>query len=750
MKRLHLSTYLNLGVIGTFICLYGGLLFFESDSLWFFGFLFLAKDFFFAQVSIALTRQNEEFFCPTEARRVVPVIDSAITIGGLIGALLVIQGLDWISQTAVLHIWGAVLLGMSYLIYRTDDIIGSMPEITQYATKEHDKIDSLFSGISKLGKIPFLRLLCVIIVLQSLIFTVIEYEFTQEIQHHVSHSKPKDEHTTKKYPLEASLIQKAEKVIHHATEKTKEIAHEVTGKAKAVTAKMFMEETLAHALGMFHLLFSGIALIVQLLIASKVLEKIGIIGSITSYHVILAISILGYAFGYGNVSMVRAIQHGFHALSEAPYHITYYSVKHQVRESIRLILEGIVKPIGIIGGFLIITYVPTQFIWPSLLCILGLLLLLHKAKNGSFTQLCYKNVQLSQKMIDKLHALETLGHKGHQEVVSILSSEIRNKREHEILRRKSIDVATKIQDPNIIHAYIRVLKDPEELIEIKIEVLKSILKIPNISQHWEGHAFSFYNFVKTLKLLLETETDRQLKKLIVMNLFQHLPVTEVVPFFVAGLESADDELKSIYLRSSRVIQDPEILDYVEPYLNDDNPKLKGHALIALWDFYDQKILTNQLVGWIGSENEEEIIGGIYAIGEVQEEQFIPMIRGYIGHKNQNIHIQALVALTKLGQKDVKSEILKVAFGPDQELANKIYHMLERVENGLKESIRADINYEVAIQVSKILEEKNIHTGSDFEHITAGVWQKLLFLYSLAGRYDCVAELDQDLAQMQTT
>ena len=749
INRCKLRYYILSGIVLCLICLYLAKIYSDS-TLYFFAFIFLAKDFFFAQVSIALYRQNEEFFSPTEAKTVVPVIESAITIGGVVSAFLLIQGLNTFSEVAVLNIWGGVLLIMAYLVWNSKKIIGAVPEISKYQRKSSERIASIPMAFKKLHEVKFLKYIGVVVAIQAVLFTVVEYRFTLEVQSHIQHDEKHETHefdhdaSVDASHLQVSLLEKSKGVANHTKKLATKTLEKTKDKVQEISAQARMHNTLAHDLGVFHLFISLLALVVQLLITGRVLDRIGIVGSMTSYYLSVALMFVLHGFANVNIGYVRAAQHGFHSLFEAPYHISYYSIKHQVRESIRLVIEGIIKPLGVIIGALMLLYLPVDMITIVVLALMTLLILLHGLKKKSFTKLCYKNVKLSDKIIDKLHAIETLSYKGHQNIIDSLARELMNRKENELVRRKIIDVCSKIRNPDIIHAYIRILKNPHECIEIKVEILKSILQIPRVTEHWQTHAFSLYNFVKTLRSLLDTEENQHLRKLIIMNLFRHLPVHEVVPFFLETIKDADEELQMIYLRSSRIINDPEITEYIEEYLENNNPKVRGHAIIALWDYGEKEELKAKVHEWLVSGGKEDIIAGIYAVGEVEAHEFKINIEAFMDHEDVYIRIHSLIALAKLGESHVRIPLQEVIFGKDQGLANMVYHMLERIPDQFREKIYSEIHFQVAKKISTIIDDQKINQEQDFSKLSVGVWQKLIFLYSLAGRYDCIIELDEQL------
>ena len=714
--------FLLLPIFLTFIFLVISLSFHQNNLL-FFGFAILAKDLFFHQLNIALYRLNESFFSPAEAQKTMPVIESAITIGTIFGAFFTIGFLKIIETKFVLILWAAALILMGILIFLLPTILRDVPHFCEEKIqKTKNAILESFSGLRKYG---FLRHIVLILIFQSTIFTVIEFHFTKDVQSHISHS---DEiHHNSAGNLHASLFENFKKKLHEAKNFTEK-------KIKTVSTKLVAHKTLAHDLGAFHLIFGIISLLVQFLLTSKILEKCGIIGAIIFYFFILFFGILFLIFRFIPIGVLRGIQHGFHSIGESAYHISFYSIFEQRREKIRLFLEGIIKPIGIIFGILIILFFEKNFIFLIPIILTAVIILIAFLAKKSFTKLSIENLEKEENISDKLHSIEVLKQKGHAEAAKILVAELRQKNLHPVVKEKIISTITKINDPAVVHEYTEICNS-DESDEIKIKILESLLQFKNLKKYWVDHAFAQFHLMKAIKNLFKNTKNLHLKKILIMNIFKYSPSHEVVPFFLETMRSIDEKLKAICLRSCQIFTDPEIVFYLRPYLIHPCPRIRGHALIALWKFEPKKNLRKVINNFFENDNVESQIAGIYAIGETEDKESEEKLFEFIHHPNAEVRLHALVALAKLKNELAVPMILDILVNSESDFSTKIHGMLDRIPDDIREKIDIEIQFEVSRRALNILQPKKIKTENDLTKLPKSLLEYLRRLYFLARKYD---------------
>ncbi len=729
VHRMELRTFLLFAVIATTLLL-GISFFFAPTALAFFILVILAKDLFFSQINIALNRLTEHLFSPFEAQRLMPKVESAITVGSVIGAAIMVLLLEYTSNQSVLWIWMGSLLGIGLLGFFMPKILHIIPSFWKQKQAISHKKNPLREAIEGIRKIQFLKHILVILLLQVVVFTVIEFEFTKTIHSHIVPSQEHHEMEIPAHSLQTSLFT-------DIVEKAKEVEAMTEETVKKVSSQLIMRKSLAHDLGMFHLLFALVALFIQFVITPQVLQRLGIIGSIFSYFFILFAGLSFLILGYGSVAILRVIQHGTHSLGESAYHMSFYSVFSHRRESVRLFLEGIIRPLGIALGVLVLFFVPEGFLFPFAAVITAGILLLCIPSRSSFTQLSQQNLDSEQNIEGKLHSVEVLGQKGHQNNTQILAQKLQQKEEIAIIREKIIRTISSINDPRAVHTYLNILRDKEEDLETKMRIADSLFHLDIPASYWEEHAFTQYHLRITLQELFETASHPHFKKLIVMNIFRHSPSSEVAPFFLKNMRKADDKLKSVYLRSCLMFNDPEIVFYVKKYLQSKDPRIKSHAVIALWKFENKELLRKILQELIGSEDEKDRVSGLYALGEVRDKIQKETVLEFLDHHSENVRLHALVALAKLGDNRAVEGLLEILFGENQKLSQKAFYMLDRVPKEMRVQLQRKIQIAVSQQVFNILQNESFQKTPQKKII-----ERLKWLYRMAERHDDILAMEK--------
>ncbi len=724
------NSFLFTTVIGTIllVCIAS---IFRYIPLVFFGAALLAKDLFFSQLGIAILRKNESLFSPKEAQKIMPILESSLTVGTIFSAILFLWLFDFYSTETLLAFWLIPLTGMFFLIVKGKDFLQEIPVLHREPIEVSNNVLKNFSIIKK---VSFLKIMTLVVLFQASLFSVVEFEFIKSVKEHsVSHLEVHEVVNSKN--LQTNIL-------HDIVPKVKETGHKIVETASEIKSKVFVHSTVAHDLGFFSLVFGILALLVQLFFNSRFLEKIGIINTVIVYFSgFLGMISLVFWGGFG-MSYLRGFQHGFHSLFEAPYHLSFYSIEEKHRESVRHFFEGFVKPMGIILAVLLLfifSHISIAIMTVFIVILLGLVILL----KSKFTETSKENLQSNQNIPSKLHAIEVLAQKGHgEEGMLILTKELLQKNTHPIVQEKIIKTISQINNPRAVHTYLELLVDKNLDEKIKIKILESLLELNNLSFYWEKHAFSQHHLLRVLETIFSETKHTHMRKLIVMNIFAHLPTHKVAPYFVKMLKQKDTELTSICLRSaSEVFNDPEIGYYVREYLEGNNSKLKGYAIIALWKFEDRKKLS-KIIDSLFLGDLESKIAAIYAIGEIKGKQWKKQLLGFMCSKNEELRLHALLAITKLGYNTAISDILNILFGKNQKLAQKLFFMLKRIPKEQRSIIKNEIQHEVSRRVLEVLVSQKITHKNHLKKLSKDVKQYLKYLYRLGEKYDDLVLMEE--------
>ena len=168
--RIKINHFLQGMTIGTFVFL-GLAWVFKENIIWFFTCLILAKDLCYAQLNIGLYRKNESVLSPVEAQRLMPIIDSAVTIGTIVGAAVFVTLLQFFPTKMVLFFWSIPLLFLVILLAMCSDVLREIPQLTPPEKKQSK--NSIHEAMEAVKSVPFLRYLSVLVCAQAALFTVV-------------------------------------------------------------------------------------------------------------------------------------------------------------------------------------------------------------------------------------------------------------------------------------------------------------------------------------------------------------------------------------------------------------------------------------------------------------------------------------------------------------------------------------------------------------------------------------------------
>ncbi len=716
------NTFILTTILGTILMIIFSFVY-RSNPVLCLTLILLAKDFFFSQLGIALLRKNESLFSPSEAQKIMPILESSGTIGTIFASISFLLLLKFYELDTIIISWIIPLILMAAMIIRSPKILSEVP--TLITPKKVSK-KSVVQQFMTTQNIPFIKMMTVIVFIQATLFSVIEFEFLKSVNE-TTHAPVSIETTNLQANLFSESIQTVGKV-----------GHEIAKEVKVISGKMMTQENLAHNLGVFGLLFGVLALMVQLFLTHKVLKKIGIANTIMVYFSGL-LSMIGLLF-VGGVSMsgVKSFQHGFHSLFEAPYHLSFYSIGEHKRESVRHFFEGFIKPLGIIFGVTMLislqnfTHTFTIYLMAFLIaCLLVLTFFMKK----HFTKLSHENLKSDENIGSKVHAIEVLTQKGHEDAAQMLGKELQKSDIHPVIQEKIIKSISKINDPKAVHIYLELLMASSTKVEMKIQILESLLRLDKLNDYWACHSFSQHHLLRVLQKIFAETDHPYLQKLVIMNIFKHLPTHKVAPYFLEILSNKNTDIKAICLRSAaEVFDDPEVVYYVQKYLKESSPKLRGYAIIALWKFKDKTQLHNLIASLISGSREEQI-AGIYAAGEVHDKMLSDRLYAFLQHHDIELRLHALVALMKLEDEYAIKGAMKILFGEDAALSQKLFFMLRRVPKSMRELIKSEITYEVSHRVLKILIDQKVRKPHHLKSLSHTTRQYLKRLYRLGEKYD---------------
>jgi len=649
---------------------------------------------------------------------------------GCLAGTLVCTAIAMYLHNHVVWFMVFALLGKD-LFYGQLNIALARKTESAFSPREAQKLMPILDEAVK--NIPFLRCLSIMVCAQSALYAVMEFEFLK----YIKAKAVKKEWHFDPHNLQANTMESIPGMENVASLTEQALLY--GSQAIETSSKYFVQTSIAAELGFLALVFGIIALFVQLGLASKILQRLGLMHSMMLYFGGLLAMVATFFAGGVNMKIVRGYQHGFEAIFESAYHMTFYSVFSHHRESIRHFFEGFVRPGGIIVGVGLM--ISVQFLadnagaWLMAALTVFLMLLLLPMRYY-YTQLSHANLQSQQNIAAKLHSIEVLAQRGHDKAIHLLGEELAHgQSEHPVIREKLVMVTSEMGDPAIVHSYLKVLAKADEDQELKIQILEALLKINTLKAYWSEHAFAQHHLLKLLRKQFDESDHRHFRKLIIMNIFRHLPDDQVVPFFLELLQHEDEELKAVGLRSAgEIFADPELVYYLREYLQHESPKIRGYAVVATWQFEKTERTRAVLDTLLESSNPAELIAGLYAVGEVEDHSYQIKVQTLLDHPSDEVHLHAVIALAKLKNLECIPHLLDLLFSEDAKLAQRTFFMLKRAP-AILDIVKREIQLEVSARVGEVLIAEKCSHLSELKADKTELHHYLKRLYRLAERYD---------------
>lgn len=711
--------------------------FLQSQPVVFFAIALGAKSLLYPQFRIAFFRKTESFFTPNSARQALPLVETAETIGTIVSSIIVIVLLQFFDTHEVLYFWLIPLFGILGLCAFESKFIDNIEGLSENKPVRSSQQFS-WKIYQKFRAQPFIMLLIVLIFAKSALFTVVEYEFTKEVNTNFT-EKHEVVNISWKY-LQANLLKSAQATANEIVHSSKEF---VTEQVEQVTSQHIAHENIAHDLGILSFIFGLIALVMKLFITSRVMERFGIFKTMFIYFSGMLWWVAMLAFGQTDMRFVRGYEHGFFSLFASPYHLNFYGSAAEDRELIRHGLEGVVQPIGNILGVGLILALHWWHI-PLSIGMLGLCLIvlwIVFSGYGAFGNFTLTNFFAAKNIEEKINILEVIGHPRSDKAPVVLAKRVTHQQQEPVLRKKMILALEKMQQPAVVHSYLDILTQPTEGNDIKIHILESLLSFPHLKTYCRAKAFTDARLLATLEALFQSTENHHLKKLVVMNIFQHISNHKTVAFLQQSLKDSDDEMIAVMLRSCMNFDDPEIISFLSPFLDHQNPRVQSHAIMACWRFGNKQLLETRLEAMFHADAETKKISAIYAVGELRLHSFTRKLKKFAQKFDGILLVHALIALLKLDRREYVNPFIDVVLGMDEKLAIKAFRMRKRLPLDIREKLETAVYLQVSKQIHAIIKDQG-RVENWLQQLSVKKRLHLKRLYSIVGRYESIYVLEK--------
>jgi HEAT repeat protein len=659
---------------------------------------------FLSQLYILNSAFIEDLFTPLESERTFPIIESAETVGGIVGAVLMVFLTPIIPVANLLNISVVCLALTAPLILFHRTLLQRIPMIN-FRNNQNEKPESQLVKIKKLLEhfkvLPFLKILFIVMILQWIFMHLLEFQFTKAVYNNISSN------------------------IHNPAEE------------------------LTHGLSSLNIFFFSFALLMQIFVASRIISSLGVVSSLLLHPVVTLFSLGAMLFRFGFPSAVLA-KLNFEMTSiiqKSAYHTSYYAITPKIREDAREIIEGFSQPIGTIIAmtFLIglqiiyktdsINMVITGFM---ILIVLLMLLILLKNEN-KYSHLSVKNLLHSNNAILQLNAIEVLGQKGHKNSAQILVKTLKEKNLDSKVKVKILETLGHKKEHESVLEVLDYISDEDR--KVRIAALKALNQFDVIKKKSSKRLFSLHRINTLLKEQFEKEEDNLIKALII-TILAKLKSEQIVNFILHLLKSDDVNIKSNCIAACADFDDINLVHYLNPYIYSDNPEIKGNAIIALWKYPKCKIkIYQELKRMLFSENGNQRIKAFYVVGEIKALQEKNRLKDYLSSDDEDERLTAAIALCKMNSKAGIDIICESLINSDDLKRERILHEIELLSDSIKRNITKNLNISVSTFINDIL------SASDAENLDKLDKTKLIKLrnaYELVNEHEEVQNINDIL------
>lgn len=681
--------------------------FLSNNLILFFALIIVAESLFLGQLRIILHGYAEELFTSVQSERTFPLIESSETIGGIIAGLLVTVVSGSINPVNFLLIWiGALLLMVPFIFVHK--MINKKVRVIKKVNKNNNSVGfftKLKKELNKDTHISYIKGIFLIVLLQWLLFNLIEFQYTKAVYQNVS-----------------DVILQGGSGFEHA---------------------------FVHDLGKLFILFSGSALIVQLFIGSRLINSLGVVGSMLLHPIVTLLSILGLTYSFSFRSAIFA-KNNFTITTVVhtnAYHSSYYAVKEKLREHIREFLDGIVRPIGAIIGTVVLIALQRFFVGESLIfyvnvsMIIVCLLLLYVtyAQQNKYTQVALDDLQKSNDKHIRFNAIDVLAQKGQKYPVSVLTYILRNRNEPISIRVKILRTMAVIKDLSVIDDVVQCAGSKH--MPIRRAAIDALLAYKDLFKDSNSHLLIEHKLIDSLKTYYENEKHSDIRRKM-LKLLSTISTVATFDYLMHALKTSKGDFRANVISALGNYKDPSVAEVIKPYLNSKNDKQKLSAVIALGKFKEhRKESINLISSLLKSEKKKIRINGLIAVGELNLKEKKDLCIDLLTSTDEKVRIYSAIALMKMGYEVSIPVVVKYLFKGRTELAKLAKSLLDNVDGPVYPVIKNIISHMVMDEAERIIPED---VNTSYENLKKKDLKKLKWLYSLIEEYDEIDSINSYL------
>jgi len=677
----------------------------SSTELVFFALMLFAEAVFFVQFRILLNGFIEEMFTPLQSERTFPLIEASETIGGISAGLIITLVSGYLAVSSFLLVWISLVLAIVPLIFVYEIILKKSSRFKLLEDEPKVGAIDIFSKLKKefadSNHFAYVKGLVLIVLFQWILFNLLEFQYMKAVYQNVSDV--------------------------------------------VLTAGSGFEHALFHDLGALFILVSSSALIIQFFVGSRLINSLGVVGSMLLHPIVTILSILGLTFSFSFPTAVLA-KNNFTITSVIhlnAYHSSYYAIKDGLREHVREFLDGIVRPIGAIFGTSVI--IGLEFFLKGsemifyvnilMLFVAFALLFITYRQQGRYTAVAVDALTLSANKDVRINAIDILSQKGHDHSIPVLRDILTDRDETVSLRVQVLKAFSELQDDSTLPDIIHCLKSSSS--EIREAAVDALLTFKALFKKDNKYLVIEHNLIDSLEALFKHGSSDHTRTKI-LQFLSRLSTVATFEFLLNTLKTVRGKLKAEVVYALGNYNDDDVAQFIRPYLKVSDSRLRWASIMAIGRF---KKFEDESLGYISSGlnsgEEEEISKALYAIGELLIKKHKKVCQKYLFSQSRELRMNAAVALAKMGYQESIPVLTDLLFHTDKKTSLRVKMMLKNVDVRISKNLDKIVKNLVDIEVNILIPHND---PSLIHRLSKGNLKTLKWLYSLSGEHDEVEEV----------
>lgn len=683
LKKTRLEVLISFTVLLAAVFLMSTLLFYAQQNTIFFLLFLVSESLLLSQVGILISLFNEDLFSPLESQRTFPIIESAETLGGIIGGLTLSLFAESIPLYKFILVLILILLCILPIVLKFNTRTMDVPTLGELESPQihHQKV-----SFASLRKIPFLKGLMIIVALHWAMMNIVEFQYTKAVEQEVmgQHEETLVENETGHDPTLASIGDDPEA--------------NLSGKN--------IEQDIAVTLGNLHLIFNSAALLMQLILTSRILGFLGITSTMLLHPLVtfMNLILMSLRFNFYTASLTRGSFELTGILFKNSYDSSYYGIPHEMRVETKELMQGIMKPLGAILGTITMILIAWKLealyetlALNSVLIILSIAAIFITSRLGrKYTLLAEQNLSHKKELPTRLNAVEILAQKGHEEHASMMGKLLQRVNEPDILKEKIIEALGLQHEPESISSLLEELKSPSEV--LRFSAARALKEFHDLSHSDLSHSFSRIRVIETLKERLELEENDSIREEI-MQVYYQISSESFTEFLMSQIEKTSPS--PTFVRMLRLFPDPNLKYYLTPLLTKKNPELRAAAILSLWQFNDlEKELRHHLNQMLTSTKNDILIPAINIIRRLKLYEYKRNLHEFSFKAKPDIKNACLAALAQMEEKSVIPDLVDAMLDP----SHAWYQNNKDLLTDLSDSYKKDIEQELILVATERIHE----------------------------------------------